>query len=62
MSDISHFPMRRSLAVWLVRDGPAWLVVAGNHGWLFGSREEAAREARWLAHNRGYPIRQGGVQ
>jgi hypothetical protein len=52
-----HFPMRRSLAVWITRDGPAWLVLAREHGWLFGSRSEADAEARWLATNLGVPIR-----
>jgi hypothetical protein len=49
--------MRRSLAVWITRDGPAWLVLAGEHGWLFGSRDEADAEAKWLSGNFGLPIR-----
>jgi Bifunctional DNA primase/polymerase, N-terminal len=48
-ADIANFPMRRSLAVWICRDGPAWLVLAGNHAWLHGSRREARRDAQWLA-------------
>jgi hypothetical protein len=52
-----RFPMRRSLAVWITRDGPAWLVLAREHGWLFGSRVEADAEARWLSGNLGFPIR-----
>jgi hypothetical protein len=53
---IARFPMRRSAVVWVMREGIAWLV-AGDHGWLFGSREEANRDARWLARNLGLPIR-----
>jgi hypothetical protein len=54
---VARFPMRRSLAVWITRDGPGWLVLAGEHGWLFGSRQEADRDAQWLAHNLGVPLR-----
>lgn len=57
-SKVARFPMRRSLAVWITRDDLGWLVIAGSHGWLFGSRDEAAEEARWLSCNRGYPIRE----
>jgi hypothetical protein len=49
--------MRRSLAVWITQEGPAWLVLAREHGWLFGSRHEADAEARWLAANLDLPIR-----
>jgi hypothetical protein len=52
-----RFPMRRSLAVWIMPEGPAWLVLAREHGWMFGSRREADIEARWLSSNLGLPIR-----
>jgi hypothetical protein len=43
------------------RGGDGWLTVSGSHGWVFGSRDEAHRESRWLAHNRGgLPIRELG--
>jgi hypothetical protein len=54
---IVRFPVRRSAAVWITRENDAWLVLAGSHGWLCGSREEADREAQWLARNRDYPVR-----
>jgi hypothetical protein len=54
---ITHFPMRRSLAVWITRDGPAWLVLAGEHGWVSGSRQEAEGDAQWLGRNLGLPVR-----
>lgn len=54
---VERFPMRRSRAVWITRDGGAWLVLAGEYGWLFGSRVEADRDAQWLARNLGLPIR-----
>jgi hypothetical protein len=56
MADIVPFP-RRSLAIWIARDGAAWLVLVGNHGWLFGSRREAEHDAQWLSRNLGLPIR-----
>jgi hypothetical protein len=55
--DTIRFPMRVSRAVWVLADGPAWLVLAGDHGWLHGSRSEADRDARWLSLNLGLPIR-----
>jgi hypothetical protein len=54
---VVRFPARQSLAVWIMREGPAWLVVALEHGWLFGSHNEAEAEARWLSRNLGLPIR-----
>jgi hypothetical protein len=56
MTNVVRFPMRRSPAAWITREGPAWLVIAGDHGWLFASRDEAHRKTRWLSRNRGYPI------
>jgi hypothetical protein len=57
---IIRFPPRRSAAVWLfeAREGDGWLVLARGHGWLHGSRLDALADARWLAHNLGYPIRE----
>jgi hypothetical protein len=54
---VVRFPMRRSLAVWITREGPGWLVLAGEHGWLLGSRHEADRDAAWLGRNLGLPVR-----
>jgi hypothetical protein len=54
---VVRFPMRRSPAVWVARDGPAWLVLAREHGLLFGSRQEADIEAQWLGRNLGLPVR-----
>jgi hypothetical protein len=52
-----RFPMRNSQAVWITTEGPAWLVLACEHGWLFGSREQADAEATWLSRNLGLPVR-----
>jgi hypothetical protein len=54
---IVRFPPRRSAAVWVMREGQGWLVVAAEHGWLYGSRQEADRDAAWLERNLGLPIR-----
>jgi hypothetical protein len=55
--NVIRFPMRRSVAVWITRDGPAWLVLAGDHGWLHGSHADADRDAQWLSRNLGIPVR-----
>jgi hypothetical protein len=54
---VARFPMRLSSAVWITRENSAWLVIAREHGWLFGSRREADIEARWLGRNLDLPIR-----
>jgi hypothetical protein len=59
-SSVIAFPPRQSRCVWLLRDGGAWLVVAGSSGWTHGSLAEAKAEARWLSENFGYPIRSAG--
>jgi hypothetical protein len=58
-SKIIRFPSRRAAAVWLLqaREG-GWLVLARGHGWLHGSHAEAVEDARWLAGNLGFPIRE----
>ena len=56
---VIRFPARRSAAVWLPQaheDG--WLVLARDHGWLHGSYSDALEDARWLARNLGFPIRE----
>jgi hypothetical protein len=40
------------------RDGAGWLAIAGAHGWLCGSLNEARAVARWLSHNLGLPVRE----
>ena len=50
---ILPFPIRH---VRIAREGPAWLVISRDHGWLHGSRADAAADARWLANNHGVPI------
>jgi hypothetical protein len=56
-STIVRFPPRR-LVVWIMRDGGAWLVLAGVHGWVFGNLVDARREAKWLARNHALPVRE----
>jgi hypothetical protein len=53
---IIRFPARRS-AVWLMRDGDAWLVLAGAHGWLHGDWSSAVADAQWMELNLGVPVR-----
>ena len=55
---ITRFPPRHIAAIFVCAIDDAWLVLAPNgHGWIHGNREEAARDARWLARNFGLPIR-----
>jgi hypothetical protein len=59
---VIHFPLRARVAAVLVvpeRDGAGWLALAGNCGWLFGSRADAIAEGKWLAENfGGLPVRE----
>jgi hypothetical protein len=56
---VVRFPARRGAVVWLLQASEGgWLVLARGHGWLHGSRLDALADARWLAHNLGYPIRE----
>jgi hypothetical protein len=59
-SKVARFPLRAVAAVLICqeRNSDAWLALVGDHGWLFGSLAEARRAARWLARNRGLPIRE----
>ena len=38
---IIPFPQRGPIAVRVVRDGEAWLVVCRDHGWLHGDLDHA---------------------
>lgn len=45
-----RFPLRQvTIFIARERDGEGWLALAGSHGWLFGSFDEALHEGRWLA-------------
>jgi hypothetical protein len=58
---IVHFPQRcRFNAIWIV-SVEAWTVIAGSHGWVFGSLDEARAEARWLSRNLGLPVREAAA-
>jgi hypothetical protein len=41
---VIRFPARHSQAIWLARerDADGWLVIAGAHGWVFGSSAPTA--------------------
>ena len=57
-ADVIRFPPRRSVVIRILREGAAWLVLAGEHGWLVGSRDEARAEAWWLSQNLSLPVRE----
>jgi hypothetical protein len=56
---VIRFHPRRLAAVFVCeeRSGGGWLAIAGAHGWLCGSLNEARAVARWLSQNLGIPIR-----
>jgi hypothetical protein len=57
---VVRFPARRMAAVFICeeRAGDGWLAIAGAHGGLCGSLNEARAVARWLSHNLGLPVRE----
>jgi hypothetical protein len=59
---VVRFPLRAVPAVLVCRERDGgWLTLSGSHAWVFGSHDEAIREANWLAHNRGgLPVREIG--
>jgi hypothetical protein len=54
---VHRFPPRRAAAIFLLREGDAWLVLNREHGWLFGSRYDAVAEASRASQASGLPIR-----
>jgi hypothetical protein len=55
---VLQFPPRSSAAVFVLPADGGWLVLAREHGWLHGDRDEAARNAHWLSSNLALPIRE----
>jgi hypothetical protein len=53
---IIPFPTRGPFAVCIEREDEAWLVIAKDHGWLFGSHHEATKEAREIARGFGVAV------
>ena len=49
-AQLLRFPMR---CIWLVREGDAWLVLAGSYGSLHGDHNSAFADAKWLSANFG---------
>ncbi len=59
MSNVTRFPSGGSAAVWIMRETlGGWLVLSRDHGWLFGSYNEALDEARSLARSMSMQIRE----
>jgi hypothetical protein len=55
---VLRFPPRRSVAIVICaeRAGDGWYAIAGPHGWLCGSLNEARAVAGWLADNLRLPV------
>jgi hypothetical protein len=58
---VVRFDARRSTAVWIGREGAAWLVLAHGHGWLHGCYHDALADAAWLSENLGLAVRRVGT-
>jgi hypothetical protein len=60
---VARFPLRRVASILIVRerDSRGWLALAGPHGWLCGSLEDARADAQWLSKNLGLPVRELGA-
>jgi hypothetical protein len=56
---IIRFPARNAAAIFISEAAEGgWLVLARDHGWLHGDRRSALADARWLARNLGFSIRE----
>ena len=57
---VVRFPPRAMAAVVVCpeREGEGWLTIAGAHGWLCGSLNEARTVARWLSNNLQIEVRE----
>jgi hypothetical protein len=44
-------------AVWITREGKAWLVISGDHSWLHGDYASALRDAQGIANGFGVSVR-----
>jgi hypothetical protein len=60
-AQILRFPLRRASCIFITREGPAWLVLAREHGWLHADYRSALSDARWLAKNLRLPIRRAAA-
>jgi hypothetical protein len=56
MADVLRFPERGPFAVRIEREDSAWLVVARDHGWMFGSHHEALADAERIARGFGVVV------
>jgi hypothetical protein len=52
-AQVIRFPVRRSVVVRIEREGPAWLVVCRDHGWLHGDYRAAVTDANTIARGFG---------
>src|SRR4029453_10913285 len=50
------FPQRAPFAVRVEREGPAWLVICRNHGWLHADHCDAVNQATAIARGFGVVV------
>jgi hypothetical protein len=58
---ILKFPERGPFSVRIEHEDAAWLVVAREHGWLYGSRYEAQADAERIASGYGVGVELEGA-
>ena len=54
---VIQFPPRAPFAVRVEREGPAWLVVCRDHGWLHADHLDAIAEANEIARGFGVAVK-----
>ena len=55
-ASVIPFPQRSPFVVRVEREGPAWLVVCRDHGWLHGDRSAAIADANTIARGFGVVV------
>jgi hypothetical protein len=53
---IISFPPRAPLVVRVEREGPAWIVICHDHGWLHGDFPQEKNDAEEIAEGFGFAV------
>jgi hypothetical protein len=57
-AEIICFPPRAAHCIRIIPESAGgWLVIAREHGWLYGNRRDARADAAWLSTNLRLPVR-----
>jgi hypothetical protein len=55
-NNVIQFPARGPFVVWVRPNEDGWLVVCRSHGWAHSNRDEAVRDAQYIAHTHGVAV------